>query len=60
MDEERQGRSSGVTSAIGVVLSEQAGGVGALTTTIIIITGIFVNVTSPALSKLFRLKDPVS
>jgi putative effector of murein hydrolase len=49
-----------ITSAIGVVLSEQAGGVGALTTAIIIITGIFGNVTGPALSKLFRLKDPIS
>ena len=49
-----------ITSAIGVVLSEQAGGVGALTTAIIIITGIFGNVTGPALSKLFRLQDPIS
>jgi len=49
-----------ITSAIGVVLSEQAGGVGALTTAIIIITGIFGNVTGPALSKLFRFHDPIS
>lgn len=49
-----------ITSAIGVVLSEQAGGVGALTTAIIIITGIFGNVTGPALSRLFRLQDPIS
>jgi len=49
-----------ITSAIGVVLSEQAGGVGALTTAIIILTGIFGNVTGPVLSKLFRLKDPIS
>ena len=49
-----------ITSAIGVVLSEQAGGVGALTTAIIIMTGIFGNVAGPALTKLFRLKDPIS
>ena len=49
-----------ITSAIGVVLSEQAGGVGALTTAIIIITGIFGNVTGPALSRLFRFHDPIS
>ena len=49
-----------ITSAIGVVLSEQAGGVGALTTAVIIITGIFGNVTGPALAKLFHLNDPVS
>ena len=49
-----------ITSAIGFVLSEQAGGVGALTTAIIIITGIFGNITGPLLARLFRLKDPVS
>lgn len=49
-----------ITSAIGVVLSEQAGGVGALTTAVIIITGIFGNITGPYLTKLFRLYDPVS
>lgn len=49
-----------ITSAIGVVLSEQAGGVGVLTTAVIIITGIMGNVTGPALSKLFQLRDPIS
>lgn len=49
-----------VTSAIGVVLSEQAGGVGALTMTVIIATGILGNAIGPYLTKLFRLKDPVS
>ncbi len=49
-----------ITSAIGVVLSEQAGGVPALTTAVIIITGIFGNITGPFLAKLFRLNDPIS
>lgn len=49
-----------VTSAIGVVLSQQAGGVGALTTAVIIITGILGNVFGPLLAKLFRLDDPIS
>ena len=49
-----------ITSAIGVVLSEQAGGVPALTTAVIIITGIFGNITGPFLAKLFRLHDPIS
>ena len=49
-----------VTSAIGVALSEQAGGIGALTTAVIIITGIFGNVCGPLLIKVFRLVDPVS
>ena len=49
-----------ITSAIGVVLSEQAGGIGALTTAVIIITGIFGNISGPYLTKLFRLNDPIS
>ena len=49
-----------ITSAIGVVLSDQAGGVGALTTAVIIITGILGNITGPWLSRLFRLDDPIS
>jgi putative effector of murein hydrolase len=49
-----------VTSAIGLSLSQQMGGIGALTTAIIVITGIGGNVAGPWLSKLFRLQDPVS
>lgn len=49
-----------VTTAIGVVLSEGSGGVGALTTAVIILTGILGNVAGPFFSKLFGLKDPVS
>lgn len=49
-----------ITSAIGVVLSEQAGGIGALTTAVIIVTGIFGNISGPYLTKLFRLNDPIS
>jgi putative effector of murein hydrolase len=49
-----------VTAAIGVALSEQAGGVGALTTAVISATGIFGNIAGPQLAKLFRLNDPIS
>lgn len=49
-----------VTTAIGVVLSEQAGGIGALTTAVIILSGILGNVAGPALCRLFRLRDPIS
>ena len=49
-----------ITSAIGVVVSEQAGGVAALTTAVIIITGIFGNILGPLFCKLFRLNDPIS
>jgi putative effector of murein hydrolase len=49
-----------VTSAIGMVLSQQAGGIGAVTTAVIAITGVLGNMMGPWLSKLFRLHDPIS
>lgn len=49
-----------VTTAIGIAISQQAGGIGALTTAVIVITGIFGNVAGPFLCKLFHLNDPVS
>ena len=49
-----------VTAAIGVALSEQAGGVGALTTAAISATGILGNIVGPSLAKLLDLKDPIS
>lgn len=47
-----------ITTAIGVALSEQAGGIGALTTAAIILTGIFGNIAGPFLAKHFRLQSP--
>ena len=49
-----------VTSAIGVALSEQLGGIGAVSTVVIVLTGILGNIASPLLCKIFRLEDPVS
>lgn len=49
-----------VTAAIGVALSEQAGGVGALTTAVISATGILGNMIGPSLAKLLDLRDPIS
>ena len=49
-----------VTSAIGMALSQQAGGIGAVTTAVIVITGVLGNMLGPGLAKLFRLKDPIS
>ncbi len=48
-----------VTTAIGITISQQAGGLGALTTAVIVITGILGNVAGPLLCKLFHLNDPV-
>ena len=49
-----------VTTAIGVALSTELGGVAAITTAAIIITGIFGNIIGPSLCRLFRLDDPVA
>ena len=49
-----------VTTAIGAVLSQEAGGIPAITTVAIILTGILGNVLGPWLCRLFRLRDPVA
>ena len=49
-----------VTSAIGVPLSEMAGGISAITTTVIVLTGIVANIFGTLCCKIFRLKDPIS
>ena len=49
-----------VTSAIGVPLSELSGGIGAITTPAIILTGIIAACLSSPLCRLFRLTDPIA
>lgn len=49
-----------ITTAMGIVLSQDNGGIAALTTAVILITGILGNLTGSFLCKLFRLKDPIS
>ncbi len=49
-----------VTTAIGVALSEEAGGIPALTTAAIIVTGIGGNICGPALCRLFRIKSEIA
>lgn len=49
-----------VTTAIGVALVELAGGLPAVTTAAIIITGIFGNMMGSLFCKLFRITDPVA
>lgn len=49
-----------VTTAIGVALSQEIGGIGAITTAAIAITGIFGNIAGPFLCRLFGLKDSVA
>lgn len=49
-----------VTAAIGVPLSQLAGGIPAVTTAVIMVTGIAGAVLGPTLCKLFRLEDDIS
>ena len=45
---------------MGIVLSEQAGGIVPLTTVAILITGILGSLFGPMLCKLLRITDPVA
>lgn len=49
-----------ITTAIGIGVSEELGGYVAITAAVIIITGIFGNVISGLVFRLFRIKDPVA
>lgn len=49
-----------VTNAIGVALSQEVGGIAAVTTASIAITGILGNMIGPSLCKLFRLRSPIA
>ena len=49
-----------VTTAIGADVSGELGGVPALATAVIILTGIFGNLAAQAVCRLFRITDPVA
>ena len=49
-----------VTTAIGVPLSQMAGGLSPITTAAIILTGITASVLGPTLCKVFRLTDEIA
>ena len=49
-----------ITTAMGIVLSEQNGGIAALTSVVIIITGILGSLSGSFLCKLLKLTDPIS
>ena len=48
-----------ITTAMGMVLSEQNGGIAALTTVVIIVTGILGSLVGSALCRLFRFRHPI-
>lgn len=49
-----------VTTAMAQPLAENAGGIAALTTASVVITGVLGSVMGPALCRLFRLKNDIS
>jgi predicted murein hydrolase (TIGR00659 family) len=49
-----------ITTAIGMGVSEELGGIQTITVAVIIITGIFGNVTAEFICKIFRICDPVA
>lgn len=49
-----------ITTAMGIVLSGQNGGIEALTAAVIIVTGIIGNLSGSLLCKVFRIKDPIA
>ena len=48
-----------ITTAIGMVLADQGGGIGSLTAGVIAVTGITGVLLGPVFCKLFRLSDPI-
>ncbi len=49
-----------ITTAMGIVLAEQNGGIAALTTPAILVTGILGSLTGSVLCKILHLDDPIS
>lgn len=49
-----------ITTAIGMGISEELGGISTITVAVIIITGIVGNMTAEVVCKLFRIQDPVA
>lgn len=49
-----------ITTAIGMGVSEEAGGIVTLTVVSIIITGIFGNIIADGLFKIFRIEEPMA
>lgn len=50
----------GITNAIAVAVSDEIGGVAAITTVGVAITGTFGNIAGPSLCKLFRIREPIA
>ena len=49
-----------ITTAMGIVLAEQNGGIPALTAVVIFVTGVLGSLCGTVMCKIFRLEDPVA
>lgn len=49
-----------VTTAIGAAVSSEIGGIAAITTAVIVVTGVLGNILGPVLSKWFRFDDEIT
>jgi predicted murein hydrolase (TIGR00659 family) len=49
-----------ITTAIGMGVSEELGGIVTITVTVIIITGVLGNMMAERVCRLFRIKDPIA
>ncbi|MBQ8300861.1 MAG: LrgB family protein [Clostridia bacterium] len=49
-----------ITNAIGMDLSKELGGIPTITIAVIVITGIFGNITAEWILKMFKIKEPVA
>lgn len=49
-----------ITTAIGMGLSEELGGIAAITVAVIVVTGVFGNMSAETICRLFRITEPVA
>lgn len=49
-----------ITTAIGIAVSEELGGIKTITVAVIVLTGITGNVIGEGICKLFKIKNPIS
>lgn len=49
-----------ITTAIGMGISEELGGIVSITTAVIVVTGVFGNITSDIIFRIFSIKHPIA
>lgn len=49
-----------ITTAIGMGISEELGGIVSITTAVIVVTGVFGNITSDIVFRIFSIKHPIA